>query len=97
FYTIPRYFLEGTERYVREIPRDCVVVAPSDRLNAPGGTAAPFILPSIRLSIFSVAVIAAACWSASKPRVLNWRSSISQVMMVSTKASVRPPGGMDIL
>ena len=46
-------------------------------------------------SILTVALMAATVWSGSRPLVLysRWRSF--QVMTVSTRASVLPPGGMD--
>ena len=52
---------------------------------------------AIALSIFSVAITAAASWSESTPRVEKVPSACSserQVMRVSTSAVVRPPGGM---
>jgi UTP--glucose-1-phosphate uridylyltransferase len=50
---------------------------------------------SIKFNILIVALIAAEAWSESRPRVLNSRS-FNQVMVVSTKASVRPPGGIQL-
>ena len=50
---------------------------------------------SILFIIFTVALIAASVWSASSPRVLNSLPLKLHVIMVCTKASVRPPGGID--
>ena len=49
------------------------------------------------LSIFSVAITAAASWSESTPRVEKVPSACAsdlQVITVSTRAVVRPPGGI---
>ena len=49
---------------------------------------------SIMLSIFIVALIAASVWSASRALVRNGLSLYTHEMLVCTRASVRPPGGM---
>lgn len=49
---------------------------------------------SMILSILIVALIAASVWSASRARVRNDLSLYIHVMLVCTRASVRPPGGM---
>lgn len=49
---------------------------------------------SMILSILIVALIAASVWSASRARVRNGLSLYIHVMLVCTRASVRPPGGM---
>ena len=49
---------------------------------------------SMMLSILTVALMAASVWSESMPRVLNSCPSMSQTMVVATRASVFPPGGM---
>ena len=49
---------------------------------------------SMMLSILTVALMAASVWSESMPRVLNSWPSMSQTMVVATRASVFPPGGM---
>ena len=46
------------------------------------------------LSIFSVALIAETVWSESRPRVVNSRSPVLQVIMVSQRASELDPGGI---
>lgn len=51
-------------------------------------------LSSKRFSIFTVALMAASVWSASRPRVRNTFSPNRHVMTACTSASVRPPGGM---
>ncbi len=49
---------------------------------------------STMFSIRTVALIAEVVWSGSSPRVLKDLPSSSQVIRVSTRASVLPPGGM---
>ena len=49
---------------------------------------------SIRFNILKVALMAASVWSASSPLVLSSEPFQSQVIMVWTRASVFPPGGM---
>ena len=49
---------------------------------------------SMILSILTVALMAASVWSESMPRVLNSCPSMFHTMVVATRASVLPPGGM---
>ncbi len=49
---------------------------------------------SIKFSIFTVALMAASAWSESTPRVLKAVPSRSHEIVVSTRASVFPPGGI---
>ena len=50
--------------------------------------------PSMRFSNFTVALMAASVWSASRPRVRYTFPFQFHVMTACTKASVRPPGGI---
>ena len=49
---------------------------------------------SIKFNILTVALMAASAWSESTPRVLKPFPCQSQEMVVSTRASVLPPGGI---
>ena len=49
---------------------------------------------SIKFNILTVALMAASAWSESTPRVLKSFPCQSQEMVVSTRASVFPPGGI---
>ena len=49
---------------------------------------------SIKFNILTVALMAASAWSESTPRVLKPLPCQSQEMVVSTRASVLPPGGI---